>query len=477
MGKLARLIGLAVVLGGSSADATLLNLTLPSSPDIVSQFIDVSWANQDSIFHADGFALSIRSGSGEVAAITDGLFAINIKTDGTTAASGTAVDDLLVTGNVTVDGTPYSGTLLTGQIAQFGSSPTFRTGLFEFVFDTSGGALAPLFGSQFGVVLGMGGAQSTYFGEFLPPSNTTRFGNTNLGVPGDASADLAPIPTAAPLPEPSTLLLVGGGIAALVLYTSRRRISESAQSARPKLGCEKVERERNAVGSMRFPSRAALVLIPLLLGLGVSMSASAVLINESLLLPMLTFDSAAGLRYDAASQTLTVEASPLALRGPGGGAPDAITPVPGAGKSFKIEIHVGSNGLSGVAGDDLSVFGQVDLNHNGSIDPGESGLLLTGEILNFGAESRTGATDMFDFVFTTTGGLLNPLFNGLPEGPAGTLYVLLQSERSSFTGGFLDDFSGGAKGTLGATPEPSAAVLLGAGLLGLATRGRTRLRR
>jgi hypothetical protein len=211
------LMGAALAVGASQAQvaaATPLNLVLPDSPDILSQFIDVAYDADSDVFVAQGLSLQILVAPGAALPIVDGGFSIAITTDGTTA-SGLGGDDLSITGAIDVDGdgTPdFSGLLLAGEIAEFGSS-TSGPGVFEFVFNLTGGALfGTLFGlPQAGVILGADGG-STYTGSF-----DVSFSNLTAGQgSGTGSADTAPIP------EPGTLLLLGSGIAGLVGFGRRR---------------------------------------------------------------------------------------------------------------------------------------------------------------------------------------------------------------------------------------------------------------
>jgi hypothetical protein len=131
--------------------------------------------------------------------------------------SGIDGDDLAITGALDLDGDgvlDVAGTLLTGEIAAFGANDQ-GPGVFEFVFDLTGGLLnGNLFAlPQAGVVLGADG-NSTYAGNF-----DSSFSNLMGGFAGTGtgSADTAPIP------EPGTLLLLGSGIAGLVGFGRRGR--------------------------------------------------------------------------------------------------------------------------------------------------------------------------------------------------------------------------------------------------------------
>jgi hypothetical protein len=213
------LLGAAVLIGASQARvaaATPLNLVLPEAPDILSQFIDINYdANTDAL-SVDGLSLQLSVAPGVNRDILNGTFHIGFQTDGTTVV-GSGGDDLLIAGDVDLDGDStidISGPLLTGTIAQFGAS-TSGPGVFEFVFNVTGGILAPAFFGQgpAGVVLGASGG-STYTGSFAVDFTNLSGGQAGTGT---ASADTAPVP------EPGTLLLLGTGVAGLVGYGRRER--------------------------------------------------------------------------------------------------------------------------------------------------------------------------------------------------------------------------------------------------------------
>jgi len=210
------------------------------------------------------------------------------------------------------------------------------------------------------------------------------------------------------------------------------------------------------------------MLAGLALGLALAGNASATLLNQPLVLPLLSFDNGGTLNYDASADSLRVDAFPIALRLDAGSGPRFITPSDGT-EFFRIGAEVDATGtlVGGILGNDLAIFGAVDLDGNGSNDA--EGALLTGEIIAFGHQN-VGATDFYDFQFIITGGELAELLGGV-EGLVG---VALQSENSTFTGSFETSFDGRAKGTLGVVPEPTTLLLLGSGVLGLTLKGRRR---
>jgi hypothetical protein len=167
---------------------------------------------------ASGVSLQVSVNPGTTFTILNGTFDIAITTDGTTS-SGTGGDDFSVTGGLDVNGdgvADAAGTLLTGELSAFGASAS-GPGVFEFIFDVTGGILnsqVPLFSlPQFGVILGADGG-STFTGSFDVNFSNLLGGQAGTG---SGSADTAPIP------EPTTLLLLGSGIAGIVGFGRRAR--------------------------------------------------------------------------------------------------------------------------------------------------------------------------------------------------------------------------------------------------------------
>ncbi|MCY2928657.1 MAG: hypothetical protein NTV86_04025 [Planctomycetota bacterium] len=157
--------------------------------------------------------------------------------------------------------------------------------------------------------------------------------------------------------------------------------------------------------------------------------------------PIIGYDNQGQLTYTAGTQALHVAGTPLNLQQVANGPVNFIYSNIG---DLKIDIQVDNAGnlVGGVAGNDLTVVGDADL--DGDYVPDVSGVLLTGEILQFGSLDTGTAVDKYDFLFVPTGGLLAGLYAGQDIG------ITMTSEHSSFVDTFRADFAGGAKGNLGA---------------------------
>ena len=187
----------------AGAQATLLGITLEDNPDIVSAFIDINYDAGTQSLTADGFALQIDTGGG-VFPVAGGLFDLDAVIDN----AGN-----LIGGSFSIFGTIAglgfnSGTLLTGNLTAFGF-PDAGGSPFEFLFNTTGGDAAGLYGSTGGILLsetGFGGDWASDFDNLL-----SGIPGTGLGV-----ADVAP--TMMPLPATFWLVLAG-----LVAFRAARR--------------------------------------------------------------------------------------------------------------------------------------------------------------------------------------------------------------------------------------------------------------
>jgi hypothetical protein len=160
--------------------------------------------------------------------------------------------------------------------------------------------------------------------------------------------------------------------------------------------------------------------------------------------PVIAYNGTGTLSYAAGTTSFSLTASPISIR------LSAITParlinptLPGPSEVVTVNIQVSNTGvlIGGSPGDDLSIVGEVDLDGDTVID--HAGVLLTGEISQFGFLDTGTTTDRYDMRFTLTGGLLASNFAGFDIG------IAISSEGSTFVNDFTVDFGGGAKGNVG----------------------------
>lgn len=166
--------------------------------------------------------------------------------------------------------------------------------------------------------------------------------------------------------------------------------------------------------------------------------------------PFIFANNTGSVNYTSSSDLFSADATPLSFQPAGGGSPLPIFPasVETPPLNFQLNLVVDENGdlLSGVVGDDFTVTGRIFV----GVDVYD-GVLLTGEVLDFGFENGIPGTpggtdpgDRYDLRLEVTGGLLaSDFFTGSDIG------LEIFSEPSTFDGSFENDFTGGNKSTFG----------------------------
>ncbi|MCC7192405.1 MAG: hypothetical protein IT444_06430 [Phycisphaeraceae bacterium] len=164
--------------------------------------------------------------------------------------------------------------------------------------------------------------------------------------------------------------------------------------------------------------------------------------------PLISYNSTGVTTYTAGSDSFDVTATPLLFLN--GAPPKTVDPV----RDFQLHFTVDNAGnfAGGVAGDDFILEGNI--NTDGVPGYEYTGTLLTAEVTAFGWVNG-GTSDSYDVRLQVTGGALAPLYAGSDLG------ITILSEHSNFNGDFTVDFTGGAKGNIGAVPtvfDPRPAI-------------------
>ena len=208
------LIGWVFVAG--KADAALLNFDI-FLPDILSDSVGVyNYDAGTDLFTSTAIPLTITFTGlpGSLIPITGTYpstlsYSVGFHVDALGNFSGGITgDDLVIKGAFTYDSILYSGTLLSGEVTNFGWLDTGSGALFDYTFDFTGGAL-----SSFYAGYGNRGGDKMY--AEIAPTFTGVFTADHSGT--KVKHDTAPVP------EPSSLLLLGGGLLSAALLRVRRK--------------------------------------------------------------------------------------------------------------------------------------------------------------------------------------------------------------------------------------------------------------
>ncbi len=207
-------VGCVVFLGfaGSPAKGSTLDLSR-QDPDLSAQFLTVDYvasAGTTGTLTATGWPTSFTitgTNTPDYCEIDNGQYSLTAQITKTGQPISGTLD---ITGTIPGMSTP-SGTLLTGQLSQFGFEPPPGGDIFEFMFNVTGGDLASYYNGQAGIILTATG--SGFDGNFMTSFSTqvSQAVSDNFGV----------------VPEPNTAILLVNvlafGLPALVYHRLRAK--------------------------------------------------------------------------------------------------------------------------------------------------------------------------------------------------------------------------------------------------------------
>jgi len=203
--------GLIALLGFAASPSRGGNLNLTAqAPDLAAGFISTNYDATTGILSADGWPISFNVDDGSTQdSIVGGQYQLSAQI---TPTGQPVSGSLNITGTVSIPGLVPSGTLLTGTLSQFGF-PDAGGDVFEFVYDVTGGDLAPYYHGETGVILDA--RNSGFMGSFANNFSASAF--------VDAADNTM-------VPESSTILLLLGAMAFGLPVLGFRRLRRMSNS-------------------------------------------------------------------------------------------------------------------------------------------------------------------------------------------------------------------------------------------------------
>jgi len=196
----------SLMLGTANADLIGLDLGLP---DIFSDTTGkYSYAASTDLFTSTATAVTITFDGVNLVTIANGIYNVSFQVDSSgNFSGGVSGDDLGISGDFTYASKDYSGLLVAGEVTNFGWGTLSSYAIFDFTFEFTHGALSSFYA-----------ANNNQGGDILTSESNSFAGDWTVNHGGSAKHDTAPIP------EASTLLLLGGGLSGLLFFARKKRL-------------------------------------------------------------------------------------------------------------------------------------------------------------------------------------------------------------------------------------------------------------
>jgi hypothetical protein len=227
--KILALIFASSLLLHSQSKAADLTFTNQGKPDLTGQYVDMNYQTNTSLFQAIGFSTFYTDKN------TNGFSIYDEASYNYTLTAYITSAGLLTNGTISISGDPigfagggpsgygYDTNLLTGTLVTGASGVAFGYGdlgnqVFQFRFDVTGGILASAFG-------GIGAPGGIIFTAYFDSSDGdhpfTGIWTKNFDSNGSENGDIDTF--AVPEPSPTLLMLVAGGVCAMMHRCRRNK--------------------------------------------------------------------------------------------------------------------------------------------------------------------------------------------------------------------------------------------------------------
>ena len=192
---------------------------------------------------------------------------------------------------------------------------------------------------------------------------------------------------------------------------------------------------------MKFVKLAACAIAASVTFISTAMAGQGALLGVDITEPNIFYQSTTsqGTSYDAGSSTLSISSTPVFLTFNSGGADEFII-----GGSLSMTATIDNTGAF-VSGS-YTISGTST---DSSTSTTYSGVLIAGDVLDYGIISTGPTIAISDYVGTATSGSLKGLF----DAQGSQVGIIVAHENSTYNDTFATSWSGTAKGDMGPVPE------------------------